>query len=435
MKCVRSNLLKHGVFTITIFGLLLLFVFLGSNGTALAAPGEALILDTTVTGGVSSREAQALVNEGLTPVLVTAAAWATMSQEDFASYDAIVFGDKTCSTDPITCMGPATANYDVWGPVIDGNIIIIGSDPVYHAGSKPGAITLINQGIAFAVNELSKTGAYIDLSCYYHFSPSGTIVPFLEGISGGGFSVIGASFLPGLNDVHIVATHPSLGGLTDADLSNWGNSVHEGFTEWPIDFEVLAIARDSAGSYTAPDGTVGYPYIIARGVTVISDITLSPETATNPVGTSHTVIATVTTDDPAEGTPMVGVEVDFEIIAGPHTGETGFSSTNEEGIAEFSYTGYVEGIDTIQATFMDSQGIIQRSNRVTKEWIDICTVCGDLDGDCDVDADDRNILRGAFRSCTGDPGYIEEADYDENGCINYTDYQLWYQCYKGYIAP
>ena len=60
---------------------------------------------------------------------------------------------------------------------------------------------------------------------------------------------------------------------------------------------------------------------------------------------------------------------------------------------------------------------------------------GDLDGDGDVDGDDRNILRGAFRSCTGDPGYIEAADYDTNGCINFTDYQLWYQLYKDYIAP
>ena len=55
---------------------------------------------------------------------------------------------------------------------------------------------------------------------------------------------------------------------------------------------------------------------------------------------------------------------------------------------------------------------------------------GDLDGDCDVDGDDRNILRASFRECAGDSGYNADADYDGDGCVTFADYQIWYGYYK-----
>ncbi|CAN2044108.1 hypothetical protein GMMP1_1290001 [Candidatus Magnetomoraceae bacterium gMMP-1] len=45
------------------------------------------------------------------------------------------------------------------------------------------------------------------------------------------------------------------------------------------------------------------------------------------------------------------------------------------------------------------------------------TLPGDLDGDGDVDDDDRIIIRGAFRTCAGDAGFVPEADFDNDGCI------------------
>jgi cysteine-rich repeat protein len=69
------------------------------------------------------------------------------------------------------------------------------------------------------------------------------------------------------NDVHVVATHPALTPVDDAILSNWSCSVHEGFDIWPASFSVLAIAENAGEAYTAGDGTVGTPYILARGVT------------------------------------------------------------------------------------------------------------------------------------------------------------------------
>ena len=56
-------------------------------------------------------------------------------------------------------------------------------------------------------------------------------------------------------------------------------------------------------------------------------------------------------------------------------------------------------------------------------------------GDGNVDGDDRNILRGALRSCTGGSGFVPEADYDRDGCITYNDYRTWYQHYRDFMNP
>jgi hypothetical protein len=178
---------------------------------------------------------------------------------------------------------------------------------------------------------------------------------------------VGGANLPGLNNVHIVATHPALAGLTDTDLSNWGNSVHEAFTTWPVQFDVLAIARNTPGSFTATDGTVGYPYILARGaaLVVISDIHLTPENATNVVGATHTVVATVTQNS----VPTVGTTVTFKVISGPQLGVTGTAVTDVNGQASFTYTGLAAGEDFIQASFVDSTGATQSSNKATKYWV------------------------------------------------------------------
>ena len=345
---------------------------------ASAAPGEVLILDSTVSGGAGSTLAQKFVLAGKTPVVVSPVTWSSMTASQFDSYDAIVLGDPTCSG-----LGPeaaATANAAVWSSVVDGNVVIIGTDETFHEGQ--GGAQLMEKASAFSVAEAGKTGAYISLSCYYHGTAAGTPVPLLSGF--GSFTASGVGCF---NDAHIVATHPVLSGLTDATLSDWNCSVHEGFDSWPVSFEVLAIAEGIGAVFTAPDGTVGTPYILARGVTVISDIDLTPASATNDIGTSHTVTATVTTDDPDPGTPVVGTTVTFEVVAGPHTGTTGTDATNASGEAEFSYTGTTAGTDTIEATFVDAAGRTQRSNRVEKTWVagEICGNGIDDDGDGDID--------------------------------------------------
>jgi hypothetical protein len=94
-------------------------------------------------------------------------------------------------------------------------------------------------------------------------------------------------------------------------------------------------------------------------------IILSPASATNLVGTDHTLTATVQDEN---GNPVAGKEVTFKIVSGPNAGMTGTETTDDAGKAEFTYTGNSEGTDTIVASFIDDSGKIINSNEAAKTW-------------------------------------------------------------------
>src|ERR1035437_4432777 len=124
-----------------------------------------LILDSTVTGGCDSLEATSAAALGFTVVVATNEEWLALSTNDFASFRAIILGDPTCGS--LGDLDAAPSNRHVWSSVLKGNIVIIGTDPVFHQPDHPGAGTLISDGINFATTQKGKTGAYIDLSCDY----------------------------------------------------------------------------------------------------------------------------------------------------------------------------------------------------------------------------------------------------------------------------
>jgi hypothetical protein len=340
---------------------------------ASAISGTALILSTTVVDLPEptrpSLEVETATDLGLAVDVKTPEEWSAMTAEKFASYRVIILGDPACAVaDPesgvsgTAAIAAAEANRDVWGPVVDGNILINGTDPVYHY--LEGGEALTDKGIAFAAGALDKTGLYVSLSCYYERARAGTPVPVLEPF--GTFTVMEVGCF---NDAHIVATHPAVSGLTDASLSNWDCSVHEAFDGWPADgpgaFTVLAIARGIGGSYTAPDGSVGIPYILARGEGLAAgNIALAQASPSSPVGASHTVNALIS----AGGTPQPGETVTFTVGNGPHAGTTGNATTGLDGTATFSYTGTAPGLDTLRASFVDDRGVTQTSNPVSVQW-------------------------------------------------------------------
>jgi len=94
------------------------------------------------------------------------------------------------------------------------------------------------------------------------------------------------------------------------------------------------------------------------------NIDLSPDTAINPVGTEHTVTATV---NDSNGKPYEGILVIFSIIAGPNSPWNSTGTTNASGKATFTYTGD-EGIGTDSIiAFINLNDTIE-SDIVTKEW-------------------------------------------------------------------
>jgi hypothetical protein len=100
---------------------------------------------------------------------------------------------------------------------------------------------------------------------------------------------------------------------------------------------------------------------------VSSNITLTPQTDTNPTGTPHTVTATVLENS----LPAPNKLVTFNVISGPHAGTTGTDTTDANGEATFTYVGLFAGTDNIQASHVEPQGTVQLSNIVEKIWVDL----------------------------------------------------------------
>jgi hypothetical protein len=281
-----------------------------------------------------------------------------MSADDFAQYRAVILGDPYCGYP--ASRAPQLTNGSVWGPAINGNVFIIGSDPVDH-----GKTLVTQKGIAFATAAAGKTGAYITASCYYNGAAANTAVPWLNGLSAlGNFTATGVSGC--FDAAHKVADHPALTGLDDAYLSNWHCSVHEGFDHWPSDFSVLAIASGQGNFFTASDGTFGVPYILARGegLVIKSDVQLTPATVSLNVNASQTLTATVVSN----AVPVADAAVTFTIVDGPNAGRTATANTDGNGVATFTYSSSLVGTDGITAKFVDAANHTQTSGRAAVTW-------------------------------------------------------------------
>ena len=149
--------------------------------------------------------------------------------------------------------------------------------------------------------------------------------------------------------------------------------------------------------------------------TVGEGIVLVPTSATNQVGTTHTLRATV---QDASGNPLSGKVVAFKVMAGPNLGTTLRATTNATGQAQVSYSSATTGTDHIVASFVDSQGDTQTSNEATKDWIansGNCTITGTAGDDvlagtpgedviCGLEGNDRLSGLGGNDRLLGGPG-------------------------------
>jgi len=229
---------------------------------------QALILGSTVSGGANSPEAVAAQKFGYTPRVVSDAQWAGMTAQQFATYRVIILGDKACASE--SAMSAAVANRAVWGPVVNGNILIAGTAPVAN-----GATLVTERAIRFAAYAPGKTGLYVSLSCYYQNAAPDTHVALLEPF--GDFKVQGGGCH---STAHIVGSHPALDVLSDDHMSHWPScSVSTSFTSFPIaNFTPWSVAAYpppgemgtmEVGVQEYVDGSFGAPYILARGATLM----------------------------------------------------------------------------------------------------------------------------------------------------------------------
>jgi hypothetical protein len=93
-------------------------------------------------------------------------------------------------------------------------------------------------------------------------------------------------------------------------------------------------------------------------------MTLTPPSATNPVGTQHTVTATLTG---ATGAPVAGAAIQFQ-VTGANT-VAGVGVTNASGQAMFTYIGVNAGNDAISACYdQNADGSCEAVGLATKTW-------------------------------------------------------------------
>jgi hypothetical protein len=229
------------------------------SAPAKASTGSLLFYGPSIFGSPDTEVTLAQA-AGYDTTVADASTWLGMTTFEFEQYDAIVFGDPTCTESPAP-LATAEFNKFTWSLAVSGPKVVIGTDPIFHQsefGAQADQLTL--NAMAFAASGPG-TGLYASLSCYY----GGTIssVDFLSGI--GSFQVAGqgaGGLDPCPDDVGILQpTHPVMNGITLAGLANWGCSMHEAFTAYPTEFQAVA-----------QDNPTQLPYIIATpGGGVISD--------------------------------------------------------------------------------------------------------------------------------------------------------------------
>ena len=192
--------------------------------------------------------------------------WLSITTEQLEIYNAIIICDSDSTYHSL--LDSAINTTDIWGPIITGNILILGTDEDGHPEGEP----LMENGIKFVLDDTCHaTGLYVSLSQYYDNVFTETKEQVLDYF--GTFTVLdiddGATCF---DDIHIVARHSVLNNLDDSDLSGWGCSMHEVFVSYPINFLPLAIASnvERNGTQYFADGSFGVPYILVRGGSVSS---------------------------------------------------------------------------------------------------------------------------------------------------------------------
>ncbi|MBI5105879.1 MAG: Ig-like domain-containing protein [Solirubrobacterales bacterium] len=368
-------------------GVLLAALVIGGSPTAKAETGKkALILGSSVTGGASSTEATEAAGDGFTVTVVDDATWGAMTAAQFADYQLVVVGDPTCGLTPAVVSQNATALADAvmarsGGNSKVGNRILIGTDPRFHLGQ--GGNKLIDTGIAFAGATDGATNLYLNTTCQDRdWDANGTpdvqdkLLPLLTIDPSATWTQNQGP--PCGGDVSLISNAAQFATLTSSDLRGWGCSVHETFPQFPTDWSALAIATDTP---TAPTcGTdvdsgaarCGEAYVLIAGSGIVSEapnLSLDPPEATNPVGTQHTVTATVTNPD---DTPRSGVEVSF-VVTGANAGASGTCvpadcKTDASGNVTFTYTGAAAGDDTINAAITIDGS--RQTATAAKTWVE-----------------------------------------------------------------
>ncbi|MCX6621988.1 MAG: Ig-like domain-containing protein, partial [Acidobacteria bacterium] len=167
----------------------------------------------------------------------------------------------------------------------------------------------------------------------------------------------------------------TVGGIgdTNANPPPYALADTNGFRTDDELYNLLPFVNNGATSFTvnthnpSNDDNVFFAAIILGNNTAIvgEGILLSPPTGSAAKGTNQSAQALVQT---STGLPIVGRTITFTVISGPNVGVSGTALTNGSGIATFTYSSALAGSDTLKASMINSGGLLQVSNLVTRTW-------------------------------------------------------------------
>ena len=374
-----------------------------SNSNTALLDGESVTTNDGITnseGQPVSLEQYAAEQAGYTVTVVTGPEWEALTAAQFAQYQLLIVGDPQCDETATS----AISSVGTWAPVVMGtsglnslvgNRVVVGTDPEFHyadggGGAQPtnpaepttgGAEHLEQDGITYAGGVSGATGVYFDTSCS---DPNATpeTEPISESVPGGDLSVLDQLTASGPKhwtenpsppcggSVQQIAENPTFDSgpttLKDENIQGWGCSDHITFPQYPADWHPLAVATDTPTKPTCGtdpntlEPVCGQAYVLVAGAGIVAkapDLSLEPETGSDPAEASHTVTATVSKD----GVPATGDVVGF-LVTGLNAGASGTCTTStgaedptcatdETGVVKFTYKDtHGIGNDTINAS-------------------------------------------------------------------------------------
>ena len=204
------------------------------------------------------------------------------------------------------------------------------------------------------------------------------------------------------------------------------------------DGEVLAVAPgfEDAGVYEATvtvTDSAGATDSQTFSITV-ANVNRAP--ILDPIGDQsvhlgNTLLISLSASDPDGDRLIFGF---FRVLSGAEFPSGVDFTDSGDGAAQFSWTPTQPGEFGVRFSVLDFTGGLPTG--IDEEVITILVEAGDgcngplnpsdLDADCDVDGDDRNVFRSSLGTCAGDAAYIGDADYDGDQCVTLGDYRIWY---------
>ncbi len=226
---------------------------------------------TTTPAAGSVTDPRTYFPAGATVTIADAAMWNALTTADFGGFDALWVDANVCSTSATTLVTLRDSRA-VWGPAVTGNVVILSSDPILHAGGNNpaglGARAIMRNSatwITAAGRTASggSTGMYIQYGCLNGSTSSPEVsVTAFESVFGMPLAVNRNRNVEIATITATGATHPILNGIVASGGTQnltWGVFCHGTFTAIPTSWNALTTCQG------APTGELGSLVVRNRG--------------------------------------------------------------------------------------------------------------------------------------------------------------------------